>query len=471
MRRVRFLVPALVLTSLLQVSTGAAQPGTNRTTAPRDPQAEPIPATGDEPTIEEREVPDYDGREAARPTPGQRLLWIPRILALPLYVVSEFVLRRPLGYMVTNAEENEIPDKVVQFFTFGPSNNVALAPTFAFDFGFRPSVGLYFRYNDFIQKDHFLRAGASTAGIDWVTGSIAYRVEPEDGDFAFQVGLSATKRPDGLYFGLGSQASDDFRSRYNWVGYEASTRITGNFWRQSRLELEVGVRHRHFGDEVTRHPSVQELVDNGRLRDLPPGYVDGYTIAYQSGRLVLDSRPSRPAPGTGVRLTGGYELGVDIEQGARNRLWVNWGVSAGVHLDVSGSQHVISVTASVVVNESLQGETPFTELPFLSGNGPMRGFVGPFLTGDSGASILLAYHWPVWGWLDGTAHVAIGDVHDGHFDDFSLGNQRLSFGVGLAAVDQRDHFFEFLVGFGTDEFEDGPDIESVRVLFGGTREF
>ena len=36
---------------------------------------------------------------------------------------------------------------------------------------------------------------------------------------------------------------------------------------------------------------------------------------------------------------------------------------------------------------------------------------------------------------------------------------------------QRDHFFEFLVGFGTDTFENGPDVENVRILFGGTREF
>ena len=101
----------------------------------------------------------------------------------------------------------------------------------------------------------------------------------------------------------------------------------------------------------------------------------------------------------------------------------------------------------------------------------MRGFVGNFLSGQSEASIRLDYHWPVWNWLDGTLHVAIGNVYDGRFESFSLTDQRLSFGIGLAGVSQRDHFFEFLVGFGTDTFENGPDVESVRILFGGTREF
>lgn len=457
----------------MHASAAAAQPGTNRTTAPVLPSPpETTTEAGEDPTIDERDVPDYDGRADARPTPGQRLLWIPRILFLPAYVVSEFVLRRPLSFLVTNAEENEIPDKVVQFFTFGPDGNVALAPTFSFDFGFRPNVGLYFRYNDFIREGHFLRAGASTAGLDWVTGSVAYRIAPENAGYDFQMSVGATKRPDGLFFGLGSEASEELRSRYNWVGYDVDTRVGGDLWRGSRIEVGAGVRHRHFGSDVSSDStSVEDLVADGRLQGLPEGFTDGYTIGYQSARLIIDSRPARPARGTGVRLTGGYELGVDLEGGARSRLWANWGVSAGVHFDMTGVQHVLSLTASIAANEAIRGETPFTELPRLSGNGPMRGFVGRSLSGESEAALLLAYHWPVWGWLDGTAHVAVGNSYDGRFEDFSLGNQRLSFGIGLAAVDQRDHFFEFLVGFGTDEFEDGPDVESIRVLIGGTREF
>ena len=44
-------------------------------------------------------------------------------------------------------------------------------------------------------------------------------------------------------------------------------------------------------------------------------------------------------------------------------------------------------------------------------------------------------------------------------------------GFGIAAVTKRDHFCEVLVGFGTNTFAEGADIDSVRVTFGGRREF
>jgi hypothetical protein len=50
-----------------------------------------------------RELPDYDGRGGAPRTPGQKALWVPRILLSPLYFVSEFVIRRPLGAAITAA--------------------------------------------------------------------------------------------------------------------------------------------------------------------------------------------------------------------------------------------------------------------------------------------------------------------------------------------------------------------------------
>ena len=426
---------------------------------------------GEDPSIEEREAPDYDQRDDRRATAGEVALWVPRIVFFPLYLVTEFVLRRPLGFLISNAEEKEIPERVVQFFTFGPSNNVALAPTFSFDFGFRPSVGLYFRYNDFLHPNHALRAGASFGGLRWITGSLAYRIEPANSDSTFQVTLAAVKRPDGLYFGIGSEVNEDLRSRYNWVGYDAGTSLIQRLWRQSEVRIDLGVRHRHFGDNIVDGAfSMEERAFAGQL-ELPTGYKEGYTAIKQGMQLSLDTRRARPEAGSGVRLTVAYDFGVDLANGPEAALWVTWASALGFYFDLTGDQHVISLTASLIAAETLSGEVPFTELPNLSGNGPMRGFIGRFLTGDSGASVVLRYDWPVWIWLDGTIHVAVGNVYDGRFSGLSAGNSRLSAGIGLAAVDQRDHFFEFLVGFGTDTFENGPDIESVRILFGGTREF
>src|SRR5882672_4084403 len=53
---------------------------------------------------EPRELPDYDGRGGQPTTPGKVLLWVPRIAFFPFYLVSEYVVRRPLGWLITSAE-------------------------------------------------------------------------------------------------------------------------------------------------------------------------------------------------------------------------------------------------------------------------------------------------------------------------------------------------------------------------------
>src|SRR5689334_24631168 len=58
---------------------------------------------------DERAVPDYDGRGDDPTTAGDVLIWVPRVLFSPLYFVSEFIVRRPLGWLVSTAEEEEIP--------------------------------------------------------------------------------------------------------------------------------------------------------------------------------------------------------------------------------------------------------------------------------------------------------------------------------------------------------------------------
>ncbi|MEM9072948.1 MAG: hypothetical protein AAGE52_30855 [Myxococcota bacterium] len=460
----------LVFLLLSASSVAVAQPAAARTQHPIDPTEQVEREPGDDPDIEERDVPNYDGREDRPVSVGDVLIWIPRIVMFPVYLVTEFLLRRPLGFLVTNAEEAEVPDKVVQFFTFGPSNNIALAPTFSFDFGFRPTVGAFFRYNDLGSEGHNLRAGFSIARRDLLSGSVAYRWAPKNGNWEMQLSGSATKRPDGLFFGLGSQASESLRSRYDWVSYDANLRVTGSLWRQSSISMSLGYRNQTYGDDAIGNTTVNSLVENGLLDELPPGFEDGVSAIIQRTRLTIDTRPSRPAPGTGARVVGEYTFGFDAND-PESQMWLNYGGTAAAFFDISGFQHVIGVHVSAAVAEALQGDVPFLELPFLSTNGPMRGFVGRFLSGESEFSVLVDYHWPVWNWLDGTLHVAMGNVYDGKFEDFSLENMRLSFGIGLAGVAQRDHFFEFLVGFGTDTFENRPDVESIRILFGGTREF
>ncbi len=458
-----------------------AEPEASVAAADATAESESDPASGservtpaslelDRPTIPERELPDYDGRGERRQTPGEIALWVPRILLFPAWFVAEYLIRRPLAFLISGAEEKEIPDRIVSFFTFGPGNNVALAPSFSFDFGFRPNIGVYFRYNEFIREQFQLRAGASFGGEDWIAGSFAFRVAPKGGDTEFSMGASYNRRPDWLFFGLGSNVDRSNRSRYDWVSYEGSMSLKQRLVRQSSFSVGVTVADRAFGDDIIDGAySVEERANAGQF-DLPPGY-DGYTIMLQTAQLVLDNRRARPAPGSGFRFEAQYELGFDLQDGPARNLWVTWATSVAAYLDLSGHQHVVSLDFSLISAEALSGHVPFRELPSISGNGPMRGFVNRFLAGSSGAALLLRYDWPVWMWLDGTIQVAIGNVYDDRFAGLSPGNTRLSAGIGLAAVNQRDHFFEFLVGFGTETFENGAQVESFRFLFGGIQNF
>jgi len=51
-----------------------------------------------------RQIPNYDGRGSEPTTAGDAALWIPRALLLPPYIVSEYVIRRPLGALIAGAE-------------------------------------------------------------------------------------------------------------------------------------------------------------------------------------------------------------------------------------------------------------------------------------------------------------------------------------------------------------------------------
>jgi hypothetical protein len=126
-----------------------------------------------EPTTPERALPDYDGRADPAPTAGERLLWIPRILLFPLWATTEFLLRRPLSALMRWAEhlaaDAKPPTNPLRFFVFD-EGRVQLIPTLLVDFGNRPSVGFYVRWNEAGHPNHHLRFHFAFWGPDWVKG-------------------------------------------------------------------------------------------------------------------------------------------------------------------------------------------------------------------------------------------------------------------------------------------------------------
>jgi hypothetical protein len=101
----------------------------------------PASAAADDPP--KRELPDYEGRPPPAPSAGDVALWIPRIVFSPVYFTTEFLIRRPLGALLTWAERSNVPSVLYDFFAFGPNHKAGFAPLVFIDFGFNPSVGLY----------------------------------------------------------------------------------------------------------------------------------------------------------------------------------------------------------------------------------------------------------------------------------------------------------------------------------------
>ncbi len=430
----------------------------------------------------------------AAPIPRQPAtfsIWVPRVIFSPLYLVSEFVIRRPLGWLVSTAEEEEIPQKLIDLFTFGPDNNIGIIPTGLIDFGFRPSVGVYFFWNDFLVRNNKLRARAATGGTDWFLLNLADRVSL---DRHHEIGVRAefSSRPDWSFHGLGPESREE-EARYKATQLDVGFRYDAKLWRSSGLASWVGVRDVKF--DATRgafdDPTVADEIARGRYT-APPGLDDGYTVLKSGVEAALDTRPERnledapmasdfvPAPGSGVRLqlrgeqgSGLREIQPVVATAPRNYHWLKYGATLGGFVDLTGDQRLIGLSLIADFADPLEenGTIPFTEQVTLGGARPMRGFLEGRLVDRSSAVAQLSYEWPIWVWLDGAMHYSVGNVFGEHLDGLEAKRLRQSFGMGIRAAGSRDHAFEMLLAFGTDTFERGGEIESVRFVLGATSGF
>ena len=169
-----------------------------------------------------REIPDYDGRGGEPTTAADVALWVPRTLLFPLYLTSEYAVRRPLGALIAGAERSGVPWAIYDLFTFGEANNAGVVPTAFLDFGFEPSVGVYSFWNDAFFEGNDLRFHASTWGADWTAVSATERVhQPERTDQEAVLSASFVRRPDHLFFGLGPESREQDGARYGMDTLEA----------------------------------------------------------------------------------------------------------------------------------------------------------------------------------------------------------------------------------------------------------
>jgi hypothetical protein len=415
-----------------------------------------------------REAPDYDGRPEPT-TAGDVLLWIPRIILSPLYLVSEFVVRRPLGFLVSEAERAQLPQALYDIFLFGPDHGAGILPIAFLDFGFEPSVGLFFFWNDAFVKHHDLKLRGATWGPEWLAGSISNTIHLSE-TASIGLHLTAVRRPDLLYFGTGPSSVQRDRSRYGSTRVEAGLDGGLAAVRLVRLEGGVGVRSLDFrrGD-FDHKPVIEDRVAEGRFAT-PAGYETGYSVLYNRLLLAIDSRGKAPPSLSGVRFELSAEQMSDVRR-APGAGYLRYGAQLGGYYDLNDRGRVVSLQFGAQFADPLgERDVPFTELVTLSGTGPMRGFLPGRLVGRSGAYATLRYRWPIWVWLDGSIQLSTGNVFDEHLRDFKPGLLRFSGAIGLESG-APDSSFELLFGLGSETFDHGGEISSVRLVFGTNHGF
>lgn len=413
-------------------------------------------AGADEP---KRPVPDYDGRGDPPTTAGDVLIWVPRVAVSPLYLVSEFVVRRPMGFLVETAERHHWVENLLDYLD-GP---IGIVPTALIDTAARPTVGFYFFWNDVGAPGNQIRSTASF-GPEVISAVLLDRFNIPDTAWQLAVRGAISRRDDALFYGTGPMVHFDDPTRYEDHRLEGSIAAAVGFAGLSSLRIEVGVRSVRLGDgDCCGDPSIDEGVTRG-LFPAPPGFAErGYSGPFSRVRIVLDGRPEAPATGVALAVEG--EQGSDP---STDRVWLRAGADLSGSLELGKPRRVGSLILHAALAEPLEGaDVPFTELVTLGGSGPLPGFGAGRLLGRSAVAATLQYEWPVWAFLTGVAQVGAGNVFDEHFDGLELGRMRGSAGMGVRSVGLGDHRFEMLIALGTKPFDDGFSIDTVRFQIGG----
>jgi hypothetical protein len=444
--------------------SSAASPAPPPTTAPAPPPSA------------KRATPDYDGRDPRPATAGEVALWGPTVLLSPLYFVSEWLIRRPLGATISAAERADLPTVLYNLFAFGPDHKAGIAPIAFVDFGFNPSVGVYAFWDDAFFKGDDLRAHASFWTDNWIGTSLVQRVRLHGKD-SVQLKFVGVRRPDHVFYGLGPTTPESAQSRYAEDMLDVGVLFDLPIWRASKVDAGVGVRSVSFRDGHYGHDAgILENVAAG-VFPLPPGFARGYTAEYNDVLVVLDSRRPYPAEGFGVRLEAQAEQGSDLRQSPGSG-WLHTAAGAGGFWDVNGNRRVVSLSAFAMFSDPLgSGPVPFTELATVGGDvpspggfpAPMPGFFPGRLVDRSAAVATLRYKWPVAPWIAGSLQGAVGNVFGEHLEGFDTRLLRFSGAFGIESDSSPDSSFELVLGFGTETFEHGAHIDSLRPAVGITR--
>jgi hypothetical protein len=435
--------------------------------SPTEQAAQAAPADAPLEDGKTRKPPDYRGQQPPPTTAGDVLIWIPRVILLPAYLVTEYVVRAPVSAVATSAEKDKWPNSVYDFFAFGPDHKIGVFPTFLIDFGFRPSIGAHFFWDDLFVAGNDFTTDAAWGGSNWITLAMGdrYRFSP---DSSIAVAARWNRRPDSLYFGIGSSVPKSNESRWGSDLVEGSVTYSQVVRRVLRLDTKARLYRTIFRDySCCGDPTIPQAVEAG-LYPEPPGFGENTTAAELGFTAVLDTR-SAVGNRSGVRVGLSVAPAVDVTRGW-DRSWIRYGAGIEGSWDVTGTGRVLSLGVLALFSDPMGSQpVPFYELVTVGGADPFTGFLRGRLRDASAIGAELSWRWPVYTYLDGVAAVGFGNVFQKHLSSFRWDLLRLNAELGLrTAAALGASQFQLVFGMGTEPFNQGLTVTSFTFAFGVT---
>ncbi len=425
------------------------------------------------PPSPKRPVPSYDGRHTSPSSTKDVLLGIPRFTLSPLYITNEYVLRRPLAVVVPAAEEADLFTKLYDFFYFGPDHKAGVVPIGTIDLKYAPTVGVYASWTDAGVKGNDLSLNAQGWPDDALVVTLKEQIAIGE-DRTLRLRASELRRSDQLFYGVGPSTLEGDESRYFLQRAFGDVSYEWRFWRSSRVEATVGVRDVRVGDgHLEGDASLTREAATGAFA-VPYGYGLEYSAEYNRIVAAIDSRKTETHRGSGLRLEIDGEQGSDVRNTPASG-WIRYGATAAGYLDLTGHRRVLGLSVMAELVDPLGARPiPFTELVSMGGDYGMTGFYPGRLLGESAAVTTLSYAWPLALRVDGTLQASMGNTFGDHFAGFDAGLLRFSAAFGLqigglqnkAVMGSQDAPLQLVVGIGSETFDHGGQIDSIRLMAG-----
>ena len=441
-----------------------------------------------------RDLPNYDERSPEwSPSP---VVWPARVLLFPLFVVTEFGLRQPVGFVTRTVDRYNTGKQSRRGFALH-EQTAGVLPLVTLINGMRPGFGLSAFADRLFVDWHLVRASVVTDFQRNLMVGLLNRATLGEGG---EVNLLAAyqRRNDMVFHGIGPDTAQDDESRFERrkpsleleAAFGSARRasqsstangiMAGNLPTHGgpapqpetvlggRLSLEASENDfacTSLGADICGSDGVEGSPDDrfsGARRAEAAYFWAGYALLRTKALVSVDLRQSSH----GVRLDIFGRYGEGLGERANRVRFFRYGGELSAFVDLTGHRRrLLSARVYIELLERARDhDAPFAELITLGGPDALRGFLRGRFQGDSAALASLDYSWPIWSFIDANLFYDMGNVFGRQLEGFDIEKLRGSYGLTLRTNAWRDITVQAMIAVGTERWSVKPD--EVRLMAG-----